>query len=195
MANTEERDGRTRGEGGEVCPRLGPGTHTSRTPRHRQDALLKNGHEMQYPKSSWSGCSFSVSTTAHSLGSLEVESWCSFPGPCRHRGPQHRLKGHFGGFLVFISVFLSVVFLFWNCCLISLADSFQRLCIVPCRSTPLFFVRSTPAFTWSCVSKHPSLLWSVPVSLWDWGPWPLSMSVHGFGKGLGTLKQAKASFH
>lgn len=74
MANIEKKDGRTRGEGREACPKTALGTGTSRTPWQLQGAPLKNGTEKQYPKSRSLGCSFSISTTAHGLGTLEVES-------------------------------------------------------------------------------------------------------------------------
>lgn len=87
MANPDTRDGRTQGKEGRSARRLGRGACAPGTPGNTwrlQGAALKDGHEKQYPKSRESGCSFSLSTTARGLGSLEVESRFPLPRPCRH---------------------------------------------------------------------------------------------------------------
>lgn len=51
----------------EECPKIGPGTHISRTPWQPQGAPLKNGTAKQYPKSRSSGGSFSISAAGPGL--------------------------------------------------------------------------------------------------------------------------------
>ena len=186
-----------RGEGREECPKIGPGTHISRTPWQLQGAPLKNGTAKQYPKSRSSGCSFSVSAAGPGLGTWEAESWFSLPCPCRHtlqKFPKQTERTLLG-LLGFISVFPGVLF----SCLGNVVDFFcsfflRTMCSVCYVYSFVFPLIHSSFRTEFCLEASvPALtsLYSISeINGLDLSAW----SVHGFGKCLGTLKQSKASF-
>lgn len=142
MANPDTRDGRTQGKEGRRARRLGRSACAPGTPGNTwrlQGAALKDGHEKQYPKSRESGCSFSLSTIARGLGSLEVESRFPLPRPCRHtlqkllKQTERTLSG-----LLSFRFFPRSRFLVLELSFDFFGSLFLRPCVVSCRATPLF---------------------------------------------------------